>query len=662
MPGLPEPGSPWGRFRIDEQLGGSGSGRVYAAFDPELDRRVALKVLESMDPAAQEQFVLRSRAAAVLQHPRIIPVLGTGDVGGRPYVVMDLVDGGDLSGEIADGSLTLRRAESVVSQLAGALDRAHRAGLVHGGVAPDDVVCVTGSDSVYLTGWGMPGDADPPHHRAPEQLRGGAPGPASDIYALGCLLFECLTGRVPFPAGSPEAVTRRHLEDPRPKVTDLRPDLPPALDSIVAEAMAVDPVDRYATCRAMADALRAVVTGGPALNAPATPGPEVTAAIDATTVEAEPAGAGADEPPDDDDVTEVLPVADASGRRRVVDGAAFGLYEDEDDEGGVPKKVLVVLAVATVVVGVLVWRAVNTEAELVVPEGMRRAPAPPIEIPDPTADDLRLFLPERIDNCAPLTDQPDDQPPRVVLECPSDGVPTMTTFELFPTVDERDAAFDALTGLAGIPPADAGGDCALGRPARHDYVGVEEVGQVGCQATPERVDFVWTSSSAPVLASATGPGSFGDHYRAWAALVERTDARFPTEAEQALLEQLPETLTRSCDRDIDLNAEAGGTAAVVCRLEGRPAETSSWVQFPSPEAMTSWFAARQAAGGEPCRPDQPTRFEIDGTTGQVVCQAGSRPTVTAVRDGSAIGSVAVAANGVGLPGLLSWWESVGYEP
>ena len=709
MSGLPQPGTQWGRFGIEEELGGSGSGRVYAAWDPELDRRVGIKVLHpSADHAARERFVRDSRAAAVLRHPRIVTILGTGDIAGLPYVVMDLVAGGDLASEINQGPLTLRRAESVVAQLAGALDRAHRAGLVHGGVTPDDVLCREGSDDVRLTGWGTSSDRELPHFTAPEQLRDGSAVPASDVYALGCVFFECLTGRVPFPGDTVDDVRHGHLEAPRPRITELRPDLPTALDRIAAEAMAVDPVDRYATCRAMADALRIVaethgpVTADPPVVAPAPPAelpePEPDPAPTVTTTSVfDPAEDGGE----DTTVLPVAPAPDAAGRRRVLDGAAFGLYEDDEPETRAPRVIAVVLGVAVVIVALLVWRAVNTEAELEVPASMASTSTTVlVSAREPTVEDLRLLVPPGVDGCAPPAEQPTDEPARVVLECPGeDG--RVVSFLLYGSGDDRDAAFDFLAGLLAVPEEGAGGECALGRPGRHDFLGVDEVGRVACQATAERVDFVWTSAAAPLLATSSGPGSFGDHYRAWAGLVDRTDAAFPLGVERVLLDQLPDALAQDCDRDIDLNATAGGDAAVTCRLERQAAEVASWVQFPSEDAMDAWMQARRAAlrdavfsdRDDACTPEGFGRrdeepgiddttdpatasttlpppnagsvtYELDDGSGEVLCFAGSggHRSVVSVRDGLRVGSVAVAPTGAPMGELLRWWETVGHLP
>ena len=696
MSGLPAPGSVWGGLRIDEQLGRADAPAVFAAWDPELGRRVAVQVLDAgTDPDAAERFLRESAIAGGLGHPRIAPVLRTGMHEGMACVVTPMVDGNDLAGEIAQSPLTLERAEAMVSQVAGALDRAHRAGLVHGRLDPGAILCPAGTDDVLLTGFGSP-EAPSSNHTAPEQQDGTARHPAGDVYALGCVLFESLTGRVPFPAGTTDDVPRLHREAPRPAVSALRPDLPAGVDAVVAEAMAVDPARRYATARAMADALRVVASG-------VEPPPPVdpTAAVPSvgdTTVG----------PSVFDDTTTVptaSPVA-PDGRRRVVDGSIYGLYEEEERSSRAPRIIVGVLAVAVVIVGVLVWRAVNTEAELVLGPEPATTTTTPAPAGPPTVEALALLVPPGID-CEPPAEQPGDDPPRVVLECPSDEVPAMTRFELYADAEARDRAFDDVVAFLDVPDE---GECALGGPATHDFIGVQRVGRVACRASADRVDFFWTSDEAPLLISAGGPGSFGDHYRAWATFVDRTDAAFPLAVERALLDQLPERLLENCQRDIDLLLDAGADAAAVCEPEDDVPASVAWVQFPDPEPMAAWiqrrrddlddktFAESDAActpdgfgrpdgaeapaegapppaepGADPAapttapppRPDAGfTDYRIGGSSGRVLCfvDASDRPVLVWARDGTNIGSIAMAPARKPMRELLQWWEAEGHRP
>ena len=705
MSGLPAPGSVWGGLRIEEQLSQAGSGAVFAAWDPELGQRVALKVQASgADPSVTERFLRESAMAGRLGHPRIVSVLRTGTHEGMACVVMRLVDGTDLAGEIARSPLTLERAESVVSQLASALDRAHRSGLVHGRLDPDDVLCTENGD-VYLTGFGTT-TAPSLDHTAPEQLDGTTRSPAGDVYSLGCVLFECLTGRVPFPSGSPEEVVRLHREAPRPEVTALRPDLPASVDRIVAEAMAIDPGGRYTTARAMADALRTATAAG--VGTVSLPVVDPTAVGEAMPTESMPtealetAAVGAATGSSVFDATSTVPAVSPvapDGRRRVIDGSLYGVYDEDDTPGRPPRILAAVLVVAVLLVAFLVWRAVNTEAELAVRPESTTTSTPLSEEP-PTVEALRLLVPPEIDTCAPPPEQPTDEPVRVVVECPSDGVPASLVFTLYADAEARDQAFDDVVAFVGIPDD---GECALGGPAHHDFIGVERVGRVACARSAERVDFVWTTDEAPLLVSAGGPGRFGDHYRAWEALVDRTDAAFPLGVERVLLDQLPDALLEGCRRDIDLLMETGGEAAAICEPEDAPAQWISWAQFPDASSMEAWIAARRedrtdavfADSDAACTPDgfgQPatevgiddepqeppaeptppaprpdagfTEYERGDSTGQILCfiAAEGQPALVWVRDGSRIGSVATGAPGVSMRDLLRWWEVEGYRP
>ncbi len=276
--------------------------------------------------------------------------------------------------------------------------------------------------------------------------------------------------------------------------------------------------------------------------------------------------------------------------RPVLDGAAFGLYEDEAPPSRAPWVVGAVLAVAVLVVGFLVWRAVNTDADLAAPEATTTTTAPDA---GPTVEALTALVPATLTTCVPPPQQPTDGPARVVLLCPHEGVPEALAYVLYGSIDDRDAAFDAIVAGFGVP-AD-GGECAIGRQGGHDYIGVHRVGRVACRSAGGRVDFAWTSDEAPVLVQSGGGGPFVDHYRFWADLVERTDARFPIAAEQALLDRLPEDLRTDCARDLGLDVEAPGTAAVRCRPTQPPPDTVSSVQFAGVDAMTAWIDRRRDA-------------------------------------------------------------------
>jgi ABC-type transport system substrate-binding protein/class 3 adenylate cyclase/tRNA A-37 threonylcarbamoyl transferase component Bud32 len=273
-------------FRIEGLIGRGSSGSVYAARELMLDRRVALKVLTrelAADERFRERFLHESRVAASLEHPNIIPIYGAGDSEGLVYLAMRLIEGGDL-GRVAEreGALEPPRAAAILTQVADALDAAHRRGLVHRDVKPANVL-LDESDRAFLCDFGLARHAasvdsftrDSPFagtidYIAPEQLHGEEIDGRADIYALGCVLFECLAGVPPFHRANELATVLAHLNEAPPSVVDLRPEVPAELDKVVRCALAKSPADRYATAGELADAARAAAgaeTSGPTTTA-----------------------------------------------------------------------------------------------------------------------------------------------------------------------------------------------------------------------------------------------------------------------------------------------------------------------------------------------------------------------------------------------------------
>lgn len=388
MANLPQPGDSWIGLHIEAQIGDGTAVRVFAAHDPELDRRVALKVLdpEGLPDEWVDRFVRDAEIAGRLGHPRIIPVLRAGRVGDVGYVVMPFIPEGDLRDELTRGPLSVDDATNVVGRIGGALDRTHAAGLVHRNVRPANILRTEFTDKVFLAGHGLIGrPLEHPEYAAPELIRGEDVSSATDIYSLGAVLFECLTGRVPFPAETTSEMLDAHLEGPAPKVTDLRPDLASGLDHVVATAMAKDPADRYESGQAVVDAIMKARAAAPVRTTPlvaapvaAPPEPEVTAATPMVV-----------DAPDEGDVdaTAALPVVEPDfssdpGERKwrrppleaerlpdgTIDGEALGVFEDDETPSRLGTVVGSVLFVAVLAVGLLTWRAVNTEAELILPD------------------------------------------------------------------------------------------------------------------------------------------------------------------------------------------------------------------------------------------------------------------------------------------------------
>ncbi|WP_447008637.1 serine/threonine-protein kinase [Saccharothrix sp. DSM 118769] len=285
----------FGPYRIGPLLGRGGMGEVHRAHDTLHDRVVALKRLSPAyhdDDAFRARFRREAQIVARLREPHVIPIHAYGEIDGRLYLDMRLVEGSDLTDLIADGPLEAERAVRIVEQLASALDAAHADGLVHRDVKPSNVLVAPG-DFVYLVDFGIARSASPSathltasgqvvgtlDYMAPERFDGGAVDGRADVYALACLLFACLTGRRPFTVDGTAAQIWAHVQEPPPRATEHNPALPAALDHVIARGMAKDPAARHETAGALAKAARAALTGPkPALTGPKTAltGPKTT--------------------------------------------------------------------------------------------------------------------------------------------------------------------------------------------------------------------------------------------------------------------------------------------------------------------------------------------------------------------------------------------------
>ena len=280
----PAIGAELGGYRLEALVGRGGMSAVYRAEDLRLGRGVALKFMApelAEDARFRERFLAESRLAASIDHAGIVPIFEAGEVDGLLYIAMRYVAGADLRALLQrDAPLAADRAVALVAQLAGALDAAHAHGLVHRDVKPSNalVAVESGVEHVYLADFGltkhttsrggptatgqMVGTVD---YVAPEQIRGGEVDGRADLYALGCVLFECLTGEVPFPGGSEVATIYAHLEEEPPRPSARRAGVPAALDAVVIRAMAKDPGRRWQSgaelARAARDALQANARG-----------------------------------------------------------------------------------------------------------------------------------------------------------------------------------------------------------------------------------------------------------------------------------------------------------------------------------------------------------------------------------------------------------------
>jgi WD40 repeat protein/tRNA A-37 threonylcarbamoyl transferase component Bud32 len=275
----PRVGTELAGYRIESLLGWGGMSVVYLAEDLRLKRRVALKVLATSlaeDETFRDRFLRESELAASIDHPNIVPIYEAGATEELLFIVMRYVEGRDLRGRLQHGRLDPGEATGILAQVASALDAAHARGLVHRDVKPSNVLLDTGarpdgSDHVYLADFGLTrrvseevGIGEDGHlmgtidYVAPEQIAGEEIDGRADVYSLGCVLYQCLVGQPPFRRDSDIAVVFAHLETEPPPPSAARPELPAALDAVIARALAKEPAERYASCRELARAALAI--------------------------------------------------------------------------------------------------------------------------------------------------------------------------------------------------------------------------------------------------------------------------------------------------------------------------------------------------------------------------------------------------------------------
>ncbi|MFZ1397594.1 MAG: serine/threonine-protein kinase, partial [Candidatus Promineifilaceae bacterium] len=263
-----------GRYEIKQEIGRGGMATVYEAYDPRFERTVALKMLprEFMHEAEfRARFTREARTIATLEHPAIVPVYDFGEENGQPFLVMRLMTGGSLSDRLADGPIPIDEAAVILKRLGSALDRAHSMGIIHRDLKPSNVlfdqygdafladfgiVHVSSSTNALTASGSLVGT---PTYMSPEQVYGDKTlDGRSDIYALGVILFQMLTGNTPYDADTPARMMMKHVMDPVPEILTVRPDLPPACNEIINKAMAKERDDRFASATDLSSALTAI--------------------------------------------------------------------------------------------------------------------------------------------------------------------------------------------------------------------------------------------------------------------------------------------------------------------------------------------------------------------------------------------------------------------
>jgi hypothetical protein len=270
------------RYSIVRTLGGGGMGKVYLAHDEILDRDVALKVLRehlTEDEEFAERFKREALSAAALSHPNIVSVYDRGQEAGTSYIAMEYVPGGTLKERISRGGpLEAGAATSVALQIAEALHAAHQRGVIHRDIKPHNVLLTsTGSAKVADFGIARAASAATISQRSmvlgtasymsPEQAMGETVTPQSDLYSLGVVLYEMLTGELPYTAESPVAVSMKHVNESLRPPRELNPEIPEELNALITKLLAKDPDARYESASQLADDLRRLREGLPPINA-----------------------------------------------------------------------------------------------------------------------------------------------------------------------------------------------------------------------------------------------------------------------------------------------------------------------------------------------------------------------------------------------------------
>jgi serine/threonine kinase PknH len=492
-PGASRAGSRFGPYELRRLLGRGGMGEVYEAYDTVKDRTVALKLLPvelSHNDTFRKRLEREARSAGKLQEPHVVPIHDYGEVDGHLYVDMRLIDGADLRTVLnRDGPLPPARAAAIVRQIGAALTAAHAAGVTHRDVKPENIL-VTADDFAYLVDFGIANAATDDTlteqgsaigtfaYMAPERFTSAQVTFRADIYALACVLYECLTGSKPYRAESVSVLITAHLMEPVPQPSLMIPGLPAALDAVVARGMAKVPEHRFASAAelGLAATHAAGVTGG-AFAAPSPPHPA---------------------PP--------LNTAPVPRRRRsgwVPAGAVAG-------------SALLLTAAATA------WSLRTPSSEMSATQTITRTVTstprttvkpPPNEVESPTLRRLLGAVPAGYDFCEPV--KPPISGALVTVDCgqnTSPGGPQTASYSLYQTTDALDDAFGSAVDQGTLQDCPGGGE----NPGTWDYENTPESveGSMACGLYQDTPEIVWTKYSDLMLGMAQG-GELADLHNWW---------------------------------------------------------------------------------------------------------------------------------------------------
>lgn len=540
-------GSQVGPYQLRRLLGKGGMGEVYEAYDTVKDRVVALKLLPdgvSHDPVFRKRLQREAHAAGRLQEPHVVPIHDYGEVDGLLFVDMRMIDGTDLRKVLKEqGAMSPARATAIVAQIASALDAAHRAGITHRDVKPENIL-LTRDDFAYLVDFGIAnavtdealtelGTAVGTYsYMAPERFTNGEVTHRADVYALTCVLHECLTGSQPFQGDSVSVVITAHLNQPAPTPSRMRPGIPAGLDDVVARGMAKRPEDRFDSAGEMARAATAALTStdqdqaasilqrgqdatmmAPLPPPPPPPGYGATPPPPPPAYGGTPAYAGSYPPPPP-------PGAPPPGWAAT----------PPPPSGGSKGPMILILGAAAVIVLALVavgiWLVVKpgdstsgpvassptSSAGETTPsrEPTRRtrtstAPPPPTESYD---QQLMALLSAGHDssNCQPVS--PPAASALATVDCSQTTMPNgpaFTRYSLFGDQAALDAAFQEAIGVnSELLQCPASG---IDSPTTWHYTETpdEVAGQIACGTYNDNPDVVWTNDGSLLLADAQGP-------------------------------------------------------------------------------------------------------------------------------------------------------------
>ncbi|MCB8968701.1 MAG: serine/threonine protein kinase [Ardenticatenaceae bacterium] len=264
-----------GRYEIQDELGQGGMAAVYLGYDPAIKRHVAVKVMSfelTNDDIYRDYFFREAEAVATLEHAAIVPIYDFGLHGDQPYIVMRHMPGGTLRDRLNADELSSQQFAQILARVAQGLDYAHQHNIVHRDLKPANVL-FDDAGQAYLADFGLAKFVNrptgqtqgllvgTPAYMSPEQAKGVPLDGRADIYALGCILYEALTGAIPYPDRGPFDMALAHVKEPIPDLRHERPDLQPGWAEIIGKAMAKAPQDRYATAVSFAQEVNDMIAG-----------------------------------------------------------------------------------------------------------------------------------------------------------------------------------------------------------------------------------------------------------------------------------------------------------------------------------------------------------------------------------------------------------------